>query len=70
MLDNLVVSRNMNDTKKGIRVVASSTAIYNPIWMQDKYSRHKGAPYRTYAGPKFIGGYSDHYPVYFKVQCD
>ena len=70
MLDNLVVSRNMADTKKGIRVVASSTAIYNPIWMHDKYSRHKGAPYRTYAGPKFIGGYSDHYPVYFKVQCD
>jgi hypothetical protein len=70
MLDNLVVSRNMTDTKKGIRVVSSSTAIYNPIWMEDKYSRHKGAPYRTYAGPKFIGGYSDHYPVYFKVLCD
>lgn len=24
----------------------------------------KGAPYRTYAGPKYKGGYSDHFPVY------
>ncbi|KAA5820879.1 endonuclease [Algibacter amylolyticus] len=25
---------------------------------------YKGSPYRTYAGPKYQGGYSDHFPVY------
>jgi hypothetical protein len=24
-------------------------------------------PYRTYAGPKFIGGFSDHLPVYIDL---
>lgn len=26
--------------------------------------RHNGAPFRTYAGSKYLGGYSDHFPVY------
>ncbi|WXT99266.1 hypothetical protein N1F78_07345 [Seonamhaeicola sp. MEBiC1930] len=26
--------------------------------------RFKGAPFRTYAGKKYKGGYSDHFPVY------
>lgn len=26
--------------------------------------KFKGTPYRTYAGPKYKGGYSDHFPVY------
>jgi hypothetical protein len=24
-------------------------------------------PYRTYAGPRFIGGFSDHLPVYIDL---
>ena len=26
--------------------------------------KYKGAPYRTYVGRKYIGGYSDHFPVF------
>ncbi|MDB0040745.1 endonuclease [Algibacter sp.] len=26
--------------------------------------RYKGKPFRTYVGPKYKGGYSDHFPVY------
>jgi predicted extracellular nuclease len=70
MLDNLIVSRNMLKAGSGLLVVPESAGIYHPIWMQDKYARHQGAPYRTYAGPKFIGGYSDHYPVFFKLNCN
>lgn len=67
MLDNLIVSRNLAGRKKGLSFVPESAAVYHPVWMQDKYARHTGAPYRTYAGPKFIGGYSDHFPVFFRV---
>jgi predicted extracellular nuclease len=69
MLDNLIVSRTMCGKGKGLKVLPESASIYNPVWMHDKYAKHAGAPYRTYAGPKFIGGFSDHYPVYFKVSC-
>lgn len=69
MLDNLIVSENLLKKGWGLRLVPESASIYRPIWMQDKYSRHPGAPYRTYAGPKFIGGYSDHFPVFFSVSC-
>jgi hypothetical protein len=69
MLDNLIVSENLLKKGRGLRLVPESASIYRPIWMQDKYSRHPGAPYRTYAGPKFIGGYSDHFPVFFSVSC-
>jgi len=69
MLDNLIVSRNFTNRKKGLLLIPGSAAVYRPIWMQDKYARHQGAPYRSYAGPKFIGGYSDHFPVFFRVSC-
>jgi predicted extracellular nuclease len=69
MLDNLIVSRKLTNQGKGLSLVPESAQIYRPVWMHDKYARHQGAPYRTYAGPKFIGGYSDHFPVFFKLSC-
>jgi hypothetical protein len=69
MLDNLIVSANFAARSNSISLIQGSAAVFHPLWMQDKYARHAGAPYRTYAGPKFIGGFSDHFPVFFKVNC-
>src|SRR5690606_17980165 len=41
-----------------------SAHIYNDRSVQDWDRRFKGSPFRTYAGPKYLGGYSDHFPVY------
>ena len=38
--------------------------IYNPSYLLDPSGRYKGYPLRTYAGGSYIGGYSDHFPVY------
>lgn len=38
--------------------------IYNPSYLITQRGRYKGYPYRTYAGGRYIGGYSDHFPVY------
>lgn len=40
------------------------TGIYNPKYLQQKSGAFKGYPYRTYVGPNYMGGYSDHFPVY------
>ncbi len=38
--------------------------IYNPSYLLDPNGRYKGYPLRTYAGGSYVGGYSDHFPVY------
>ncbi|MEA1785624.1 endonuclease/exonuclease/phosphatase family protein [Arenibacter sp. GZD96] len=41
--------------------------IYNPSYLIDPKGQYKGYPLRTYAGGTYVGGYSDHFPVYLYV---
>ena len=38
--------------------------IFTPSYLIDATGKYKGYPLRTYAGGNYIGGYSDHFPVY------
>ncbi|XCF06749.1 endonuclease/exonuclease/phosphatase family protein [Tamlana crocina] len=38
--------------------------IFDTDFLKLNKGRHKGKPFRTYVGPKYKGGYSDHFPVY------
>jgi hypothetical protein len=38
--------------------------IFNPQYLTTQTGKFKGYPYRSFAGGNFIGGYSDHYPIY------
>ena len=38
--------------------------IFTPSYLIDATGKYKGYPLRTYAGGSYIGGYSDHFPVY------
>lgn len=38
--------------------------IFNASFLTQKSGQYKGYPLRTYSGGQFLGGYSDHYPVY------
>jgi len=64
MIDQLIVSRILTNKKSKLYLEDGSTKVYRPIWAQDKGARHAGAPFRTYGGPKYLGGFSDHFPVY------
>jgi len=68
MLDQIIISKNLLAGHSDLAYKLNSAHVYRPVWMHDKYSKHPGAPYRTYAGPKFIGGYSDHFPVFIKLE--
>ncbi len=67
MLDNLVVSSTLLDDH-GYQVVSSTGHIYRADWME--YTNNKGevSPNRTYGGPNYYGGVSDHFPVYFELR--
>jgi endonuclease/exonuclease/phosphatase family metal-dependent hydrolase len=38
--------------------------IFDADFLKQFSGRYKGTPFRTYAGRKYTGGYSDHFPVY------
>ncbi len=61
MLDQFMLSHALIHHKKGIRY--HQAFIYNPDFIQEKDERFKGAPLRTFVGNKYLGGYSDHFPI-------
>ncbi|WGK66001.1 endonuclease/exonuclease/phosphatase family protein [Croceiramulus getboli] len=38
--------------------------VYNPKPLQEYEGKYKGNPFRTYAGLEYLGGASDHFPVF------
>ncbi|MEL6357013.1 MAG: hypothetical protein AAFQ37_08805 [Bacteroidota bacterium] len=38
--------------------------MYNPQYMYQKTGRFRGYPFRAFVGGSYLGGYSDHFPVY------
>ena len=41
-----------------------SAHIFDPQEVREKIEKYKHLPLRTYVGTKYLGGYSDHFPVY------
>tara|TARA_R110002051_G_scaffold71624_4_gene129355 strand:+ start:19654 stop:20691 length:1038 start_codon:yes stop_codon:yes gene_type:complete len=41
--------------------------IFTPEYLMDSKGKYKGYPLRTYAGGSYIGGYSDHFPVFLHL---
>jgi endonuclease/exonuclease/phosphatase family protein len=40
------------------------TMVFNDTRLIRKDGRYAGYPHRTYAGGVYLGGFSDHFPVY------
>jgi len=67
MLDNIVVSKNLLDDK-GYRCTPENGFVFHEKWMEYKNKKGQILPNRTYGGPNYYGGISDHFPVYFTLQ--
>ncbi len=63
LFDQIIVSESfLNPTKNGFQYYKAS--VFNPKYLIQKQGKYRGYPFRTFAGGKYIGGYSDHFPVY------
>lgn len=64
ILDMWIVSDGlMNGTNK-LEIAEDGATIFNAPWLLMDETVHLGKrPFRTYQGPKYIGGYSDHMPI-------
>ncbi|MBI1223511.1 MAG: endonuclease/exonuclease/phosphatase family protein [Bacteroidetes bacterium] len=63
MLDQIIVSRNLLYQLSRLYVPNGYARIYVPSYIREKEEPHKDEPLRTYAGNKYLGGFSDHFPV-------
>ena len=68
MLDQIMLSGNLLSTENGYRYVRNSVEIKDDEWLRQHGNKYEGFPLRTYGGRNYLGGYSDHFPVYLKLQ--
>jgi len=66
-LDQFIVSSNMTNGTASITTSTDDVVLLKHDWML--YTNDKGEVYpsRTYGGPNYYGGYSDHLPIYLQL---
>lgn len=65
MLDQLIVSRSFFDENQGFYLGFDSGKIFRAEFMLEKANKNGiQTPFRTFAGSNYLGGVSDHLPVY------
>ena len=62
MLDQVIVSGNLI-TGNYLRYICGSFEIFKPDFIVTKSGQYAGTPFPTYGGRRYLGGYSDHFPV-------
>ncbi len=66
LFDQILVSHNLFDHRIGTHSFAHAN-IFDSEDLKEWKGRFRGNPFRTYAGKKYLGGYSDHFPVYIQL---
>lgn len=63
LFDQIIFSNNFLDEKEG-ELYFKRAEVFNKKWLKIFKGKLKGSPFRTYIGPWYQGGFSDHFPVY------
>lgn len=67
LFDQILFSTNFFETASG-KLSFDSAALFDQEFLKQFRGPFKGAPFRTYVGKKYKGGYSDHFPVYIVLE--
>ena len=68
MRDQIMVSKSMVNAPNGLHYVHGSAQIHDPEFAKFTFGRYKDTPRKTWSHTLYLGGYSDHFPVYIKLQ--
>ena len=63
LFDQIIISEPLI-SKKGKGWKFEKAAIYSASFLKEQTGKYAGSPWRTHVGKKYLGGYSDHLPVY------
>ena len=68
VLDQFIVSGNLLMENHKVKIRGNEAHIFNADFLSEKDEKYGGVrPFRTYLGPRYIGGFSDHYPIYMDL---
>ncbi len=65
MLDQIIISISLLDDKD-FHYICNSFDVYKPYIMVTHSGKYEGTAFPTYGGNRYLGGYSDHFPVVTK----
>lgn len=65
LFDQLIVTPSLLKATHGYKF--EFARVYSPDFIKEQDGKYAGSPFRSYAGKKYLGGYSDHFPVYMVV---
>jgi hypothetical protein len=65
MLDQIIISGSLL-VSDNFRYICHTFEIYKPDFLVTHTGNYKGTPFPTYGGRRYLGGYSDHFPVIAK----
>jgi hypothetical protein len=62
LFDQIIISSGLV-SQKGLSYQCDSFSIINNDLIATRSGKYKGTPFPTYGGNRYLGGYSDHFPV-------
>ena len=68
VFDQMIVSENLIDKASSTHVKGNEGGIFKEKWMLFNHPQNGEIPNRTYSGPRYYGGFSDHLPVYIDIE--
>jgi len=67
LFDQIIFSNSFFKFEKGTHQFAHAD-VFDDHFLTEWKGRYEGNPFRTYSGRKYLGGYSDHFPVYIQLK--
>jgi exonuclease III len=67
LFDQIILSKSFFDS---VGLSFQGAEIFKPEKISSRDKRFEGRPFRTYAGTRYLGGYSDHFPVFVKFKSN
>ncbi|MCB0819695.1 MAG: endonuclease [Bacteroidetes bacterium] len=68
-LDQFILSGSVMSGSNGLKTNFNSAKVFRPDFLVEKNEKYGNwQPKRTYGGTKYLGGYSDHLPVYIDLR--
>ena len=69
LLDHILVSGSLLNGQRGLRASSRLTVFAADFLLETDRTSFGRKPSRTYSGPRYLGGYSDHLPVFIDLSA-
>lgn len=66
LFDQIILSPSFFNPENDMGFIKAQ--VFNSEHLTERSRRFKGHPFRTYAGTRYLGGYSDHFPVLVEIE--